>query len=71
MTKFFVSDFSPVIYKLNDNYRSAKRIVEFANHLEHYDSVTNYVYEGELLAIKLADESAEASFVADKICGVA
>lgn len=67
MTKFFVSDFLPVIYKLNDNYRSAKRIVEFANHLEHYDSVTNYVYEGELLAIKLADESAEASFVADKI----
>lgn len=67
MTKFFLSDFLPVIYKLNDNYRSAKRIVEFANHLEHYDSVTNYVYEGELLAIKLADESAEASFVADKI----
>lgn len=67
MTRFFVSDFSPVIYKLNDNYRSAKRIVEFANRLEHYDSVTNYVYEGELLAIKLVDESAEASFVADKI----
>ena len=67
MTKFFVSDFSPVIYKLNDNYRSAKRIVEFANHLEHYDSVTNYVYDGELLAIKLVDESAEASFVVDKI----
>lgn len=67
MMKFFVSDFSPVIYKLNDNYRSAKRIVEFANRLEHYDSVTNYVYKGELLAIKLADESAEASFVVDKI----
>lgn len=67
MTKSFVVDFSPVIYKLNDNYRSAKRIVEFANRLEHYDSVTNYVYDGELLATKLADESAEAKFVADKI----
>lgn len=67
MTKSFVADFSPVVYKLNDNYRSAKRIVEFANRLEHYDSVTNYVYDGELLAIKLADESAEAKFVADKI----
>lgn len=67
MTKSFVDDFSPVIYKLNDNYRSAKRIVEFANRLEHYDSVTNYVYDGELLAKKLEDESDEAKFVADKI----
>jgi len=67
MTKSFVADFSPAVYKLNDNYRSAKRIVEFANRLEHYDSVTNYVYEGELLATKLADESAEAKYVADKI----
>lgn len=67
MTKSFIDDFSPVVYKLNENYRSAKRIVEFANHLEHYDSVTNYVYEGELLALKLADESAEAKYVVDKI----
>lgn len=67
MTKSFVADFSPVVYKLNDNYRSAKRIVEFANRLEHYDSVTNYVYDGELSATKLADESAESKFVADKI----
>ena len=67
MTKSFVEDFSPTIYKLNENYRSAKRIVEFANRLEHYDSVTNYVYDGELLAIKLADEDFEAKFVADKI----
>lgn len=67
MTKFFVNDFSPTIYKLNENYRSAKKIVEFANRLEHYDSVTNYVYNGELLAIKLEDESSEAKFVADKI----
>lgn len=67
MTKYFVADFSPVIYKLNDNYRSAKRIVEFANRLEHYDSVTNYVYDGELLATKLVDEDAEAKYVVDKI----
>lgn len=67
MTKSFVADFSPYVYKLNDSYRSAKRIVEFANRLEHYDSVTNYVYDGELLAKKLADESSEAKFVADKI----
>lgn len=67
MTKWFVNDFSPIIYKLNENYRSAKRIVEFANRLEHYDSVTNYVYDGELTATKLADEESEAKFVVDKI----
>lgn len=67
MTKSFVADFSPVVYKLNENYRSAKKIVEFANRLEHYDSVTNYVYDGELLATKLSDEISEAKFVADKI----
>ena len=33
MTKSFVADFAPTIYKLNENYRSAKRIVEFANRL--------------------------------------
>lgn len=67
MTKSFVADFSPTVYKLNENYRSAKRIVEYANRLEHYDSVTNYVYDGELLARKLPDEGTEAKFVADKI----
>lgn len=67
MTKYFVADFSPVIYKLNENYRSAKRIVEFANRLEHYDSVTNYVYDGELTAFRLADEENEAKYIADKV----
>lgn len=67
MTKFFIKDFSPAIYRLNENYRSAKRIVEFANQLEHYDSVTNYVYNGELVATKLIDEDSEAKFVTEKI----
>lgn len=67
MTNYFVADFSPAVYKLNENYRSAKRIVEFANRLEHYDSVTNYVYDGELTAIRLADEENEAKYIADKV----
>lgn len=67
MTKCFVNDFSPIIYRLNENFRSAKRIVEFANRLEHYDSVTNYVYEGELTATRLADEKSEANYIVDKI----
>lgn len=67
MTKCFVADFSPVIYTLNENYRSAKKIVEFANRLEHYDSVTNYVYDGELVAQTMDDELAEAKYVTAKI----
>jgi DNA helicase-2/ATP-dependent DNA helicase PcrA len=67
MSKYFVSDFSPKVYKLNENYRSAKRIVEFANSLQHYDSVANYVYNGELVATKLENEKSEARFIADKI----
>lgn len=67
MSEHFVEDFDPVIYILNENYRSAKRIVEFANRLEHYDSVTNYVYDGELKAIRLTNEEHEAQYIVNKI----
>ena len=67
MTESFVKDFDPKIFKLNENYRSAKRIVAFANGLNRTDSVTNYVYEGELSAVELANEAEEASFIANKI----
>ena len=67
MTVSFVEDFSPTVYRLNENFRSAKQIVAFANQLEHYDSTTNYVYDGELVASKLPDEEHEAAYIADRI----
>lgn len=67
MSKNFVEDFKPTRFILNENYRSAKRIVEFANQLEHYDSVTNYVYDGELSAYCFDDEDSEAKYIVDKI----
>ena len=67
MSKCFVEDFNPMRFILNENYRSAKRIVEFANQLEHYDSVTNYVYDGELCAYCFDDEESEAKYIVDKI----
>ncbi len=67
MSKSFVEDFNPTRFVLNENYRSAKRIVEFANQLEHYDSVTNYVYDGELCAYSFDDEESEAKYIVDKI----
>lgn len=67
MSGTFIDDFHPTVYRLNENYRSAKRIVSFANELQHYDSVTNYVYEGEVCAICLPNEASEAKYVVDKI----
>lgn len=67
MSKNFVNDFSPTVYNLNENYRSAKAIVRFANQLENYESVTNYVYEGELEVFQCKNEIHEASFVVHKL----
>ena len=67
MAKSFVEDFSPKVFTLNENYRSAKKIVEFANRLNHSDSIANYVYDGELKAYAFADEHAEALFLVNKI----
>lgn len=67
MSEQFVKDFMPTIYLLNENYRSAKAIVNFANKLENYDSVSNYVYDGELKAYSFENECDEAKFVVHKI----
>ena len=67
MSEKFVKDFKPTIYLLNENYRSAKTIVNFANKLGNYDSVSNYVYSGELKAYSFSDEKDEAQFVLDRI----
>ncbi len=67
MSEKFVKDFNPTIYLLNENYRSAKTIVNFANKLENYDSVSNYVYSGELKAYSFSDEQDEAQFVLGRI----
>lgn len=67
MSKDFVEDFHPQIFELYENFRSAKKIVEYANKLENADSVSNYYYEGELKAFECEDEEAEAECVVSKI----
>lgn len=67
MTKSFVKDFSPTIFVLHENFRSAKKIVEYANYLENTDSISNYYYEGELKAYECQNEDGEADFVVNKI----
>lgn len=67
MTEVFVKDFSPCVIELHDNYRSAKKIVEFANKLENTGDVSNYVYEGELRAFEFYNEDKEAEFIVNSI----
>ena len=67
MTNDFVNDFRPTIYELNENFRSAKAIVAFANTLGDRESVTNYPYQGELVAKCYGNEDDEAAGVVQKI----
>lgn len=67
MTKNFVEDFNPVIFILQENFRSARKIVEYANVLENTDSVSNYYYEGELKAYECQNEDKEAEYVVNRI----
>lgn len=69
MSKNFVEDFKPQIFELCENFRSAKKIVEYANQLENTknSSKTDYHYEGEVKAYECKDEAAEAEFVVGQI----
>lgn len=67
MSKSFVNDFSPTIYTLSENFRSAKAIVAYANKLEQSDSVSNYYYDGELKVYSFSNEHGEAEFIINRI----
>lgn len=67
MTVNFVEDFHPYIIELHENFRSAKRIVAFANQLGNSGDISNYVYEGELRAFEFQNEEEEAEFVLKSI----
>lgn len=67
MTKNFVEDFNPSVFVLYENFRSARKIVEYANRLENTDSVSNYYYEGELKVFECQNEDKEAEYVVNRI----
>jgi len=61
MSEFFVRDFSPAPFTLDENFRSAKQIIKFANHLtENKDDITKYVYEGKVSVLPYQNETEEA-----------
>lgn len=67
MSERFVSDFNPCIFTLNENFRSAKAIVEFANSLEASSGIPNCFYMGELKYTQYNNEDEEAAAVVAKI----
>lgn len=64
MSELFVRDFQPIVYTLDENFRSAKQIIQFSNSLTgNTEDISKYVYDGELSATVYADELAEAKAV--------
>lgn len=68
MSEMFVHDFNPTVYSLNENFRSAKQIIQFANRITgNNEDVTKYFYEGEVSVTKYDNEEAEARAVCKAI----
>jgi len=71
MSQYFVNDFSPQIYLLNENFRSAKQIIEYANSLAmSHEDASKYYYDGELLIKCYENEGDEARSVRCSIEGL-
>jgi len=68
MSEYFVLDFCPSVFSLDENYRSAKKIIAYANSLtDSKDDISKYYYEGELRITAYPDELKEAAAVRDTI----
>jgi len=64
MTEYFVHDFTPTTYTLDENFRSAKQIIKYANSLTgNQEDVSRYVYDGELNIVSFQNELEEAKSV--------
>lgn len=68
MSKIFVNDFHPTIIILNENFRSAKKILEYANKIiPNSEVVDNIPIQGICKLNQFEDVNSEAQFVSDKI----
>ena len=68
MIKHFVRDFSPKVYMLNENFRSAKQIIEYANSLTGIvEDVSRYYYTGNLSIYSFQNELEEAQSIRSAI----
>lgn len=68
MSKLFVEDYSPKIFKLTENYRSAKKIIEAVKKLKPTsESVSKYPIEGTFEINSFDDEENEGEWIANMI----
>lgn len=68
MDKEFVNDFGPTIFKLNDNYRSSKKVLAAAKVIRpENEGFADVVKEGEFELKGLEDEQVEAKWIINKI----
>ncbi len=64
----FVKDFSPLLYKLNENYRSSSAVIQLANKLKPSSQVgANFALQGIQEIVAHKDEQAEAEWICNKI----
>jgi len=65
---FFLEDFSPKKYKLDQNYRSTRKIIKLANKLKPNSQVeSDFALQGKARIKQFPDEEAEATWVCKKI----
>lgn len=68
MDKEFVKEFKPTVIELIENYRSSKAVIEAANKLiPNSESIEGIAKKGKFKLYKVANENAEAEWVAAKI----
>lgn len=64
----FINDFSPVKYKLQENYRSSKRVIHLANQLKpNSQTESEFAIEGIGEIQSFNDEQSEAEWIFNKI----
>ncbi|MDR1481582.1 MAG: ATP-dependent helicase [Synergistaceae bacterium] len=64
MSQSFVRDFNPTVYTLDENFRSAKQIIQFANNLVgSQEDISKYFYDGKVAISACANEAEEAQNV--------
>lgn len=68
MSQKFKEDFLPREFKLNENYRSSKKVLEVANKiLPNTKDTSNVILEGEFILQACKDEFTEAEWIIEKI----
>jgi DNA helicase-2/ATP-dependent DNA helicase PcrA len=68
MSELFVRDFEPTLFTLDENFRSAKQIIKYANSLVGgNDDISKYYYDGEVNVNSYSNEQEEALAVRSEI----